>query len=225
MLSQIGRRSLLTSSIVRRCAVTNAARVVGRAFASLPSDSGDGGSPPKIHNSFAGPGYDWQDPLRFRGLLTDEETAVWDMAQSFCQGELLPGICEANRHEIPCDHKMMKKMGEMGFLGATIPEYYGGAGLGYVSYGLLATEVERVDSSYRSAMSVQSSLVMYPIYAYGTEEMKQKYLPELAAGNLIGCFGLTVSIVFLPFWYLFLPDTPRQIKLKLFSSFSSPQHK
>ena len=86
----------------------------------------------------------------------------------------------------------MRKMGGMGFLGSTIPEYYGGAGLNYVSYGLMATEVERVDSSYRSAMSVQSSLVMHPIYAFGNEEMKKKYLPELARGDLVGCFGLTV---------------------------------
>ena len=100
----------------------------------------------------------------------------------------------ANRHEETFNHNDMKKMGDMGLLGSTIPEYYGGAELGYVSYGLIATEVERVDSSYRSAMSVQSSLVMHPIYAFGNEELKMKYLPELAAGNLVGCFGLTVSI-------------------------------
>ena len=99
----------------------------------------------------------------------------------------------ANRNEEPFNHNDMKKMGEMGLLGPTIPEYYGGAGLGYVSYGLIATEVERVDSSYRSAMSVQSSLVMHPIYAFGSEELKMKYLPELAQGNIVGCFGLTVS--------------------------------
>ena len=99
----------------------------------------------------------------------------------------------ANRNEEFLDHALMKQMGGLGLLGPTIPEKYGGAGLSYVSYGLIATEVERVDSAYRSAMSVQSSLVMHPIYAYGSEMQKRKYLPELAAGNLIGCFGLTVS--------------------------------
>ena len=138
--------------------------------------------------------YDWMDPLRFRDELKEEEVAVWDAARAFCQGELQPLILEANRYEHTLDHALMQKMGQVGLLGATIPTEYGGAGLGYVSYGLLATEVERVDSSYRSAMSVQSSLVMYPIYAYGTQELKEKYLPELASGNLIGCFGLTVRI-------------------------------
>lgn len=100
-------------------------------------------------------------------------------------------IVEANRHEKTLDHGLMRKMGEVGLLGATVPSEYGGSGLGYVSYGLLATEVERVDSAYRSAMSVQSSLVMHPIFEYGTEEMRRKFLPELASGNFIGCFGLT----------------------------------
>jgi glutaryl-CoA dehydrogenase len=123
--------------------------------------------------------------------LTEEECNVWDMAHAFCQQELQPRILLANRNEETFDHAMMQELGRVGLLGATLPERYGGAGLGYVSYGLLTTEVERVDSGYRSAMSVQSSLVMYPIYQYGTEEMKRKYLPELAAGNLVGCFGLT----------------------------------
>ena len=135
--------------------------------------------------------YNWQDPLQFREQLTDDEVAVWDMARNFCQSELLPGIVQANRHEIPLDHTGMQKMGEVGLLGATIPTKYGGSGLSYVSYGLLATEVERVDSAYRSAMSVQSSLVMFPIFAYGSEKLKLKYLPELAAGRMVGCFGLT----------------------------------
>lgn len=135
--------------------------------------------------------YDWHDPFRFREQLTDDEVVVWDMARTFCQSELLPGIVQANRHEIPLDHTGMQKMGEVGLLGATVPIKYGGSGLSYVSYGLLATEVERVDSAYRSAMSVQSSLVMYPIYAYASEELKSKYLPELAAGRMVGCFGLT----------------------------------
>lgn len=114
-------------------------------------------------DAFGGDSYQWEDPLRLRSQLSEEELAVWDMGRAFCEGELMPGIVEANRHEIPCDKAMMKKMGEIGMLGPTIPEEYGGAGLGYVSYGLLATEVERVDSAYRSAMSVQSSLVMYPV--------------------------------------------------------------
>lgn len=136
--------------------------------------------------------YQWEDPFLFRETqLHEEERQVWDMAHSFCQQELQPQILEANRHEKSLDKAGMKAMGEVGLLGATIPERYGGAGLGYVSYGLLASEVERVDSGYRSAMSVQSSLVMYPIFAYGSEEQRSKYLPELAAGNLVGCFGLT----------------------------------
>jgi glutaryl-CoA dehydrogenase len=167
-----------------------------RLFSTLKHDDDDNDNDENHHvNAFGGPGYDWKDPFRFRDQLTEEEVAVWDAARSFCQGELQPIILEANRHEKTLDHDLMKKMGEVGLLGATIPVEYGGVGLGYVSYGLLATEVERVDSSYRSAMSVQSSLVMYPIYAYGTEEMKRKYLPELASGNLVGCFGLTVCMI------------------------------
>lgn len=135
--------------------------------------------------------YDWKDPFRLRDQLTEEETAVWHTAHHFCQTELQPLIVEANRHEKTLDHEIMRKMGEVGLLGATLPPQYGGAGLGYVSYGLLVTEVERVDSAYRSAMSVQSSLVMHPIFQYGTEDMRRKFLPELASGKFIGCFGLT----------------------------------
>lgn len=153
------------------------------------SDDDDEATPVK-KDAFGGSSYQWEDPLRLRSQLDEEELAVWDAARAFCDGELMPGITEANRHEI-FDKSIMKAMGQVGMLGPTIPPQYGGAGLGYVSYGLLATEVERVDSSYRSAMSVQSSLVMYPIYTYGTEEMRKKYLPELASGNMIGCFGLT----------------------------------
>lgn len=116
---------------------------------------------------------------------------VQDAANAFCQQELQPRIMMANRNEETMDKALMQQMGSLGLLGPTIPEKYGGGGLGYVSYGLIAAEVERVDSAYRSAMSVQSSLVMYPIYAYGSDKQKMKYLPELAQGNLIGCFGLT----------------------------------
>ncbi|OAN52818.1 acyl-CoA dehydrogenase [Magnetospirillum moscoviense] len=123
-------------------------------------------------------------------MLTEEERLIRDSARSYCQERLMPRIIEANRHEI-FHREIMNEMGELGFLGPTTPEEYGGAGVNYVAYGLVAREVERVDSGYRSAMSVQSSLVMYPIYAYGTEEQKKKYLPRLATGELIGCFGLT----------------------------------
>lgn len=133
---------------------------------------------------------DWKDPLLLDHQLREEEWAVRDTARSYSQDKLMPRILEANRREV-FDRTIMTEMGSLGLLGATIPEEYGGAGLGYVSYGLIAREVERVDSGYRSAMSVQSSLVMYPIYAYGTEEQRNKFLPKLASGEWIGCFGLT----------------------------------
>jgi len=131
----------------------------------------------------------WDDVLLLEESLTEEERMIRDQAKAFCQSELMPGILEANRHE-KFDRNLMSKMGEMGFLGPTI-HGFDCAGVGYVSYGLIAREVEAVDSGYRSAMSVQSSLVMYPIYAYGSEEQKKKYLPKLASAELIGCFGLT----------------------------------
>ena len=131
----------------------------------------------------------WDDVLLLENSLNEEERMIRDQAASFCQSELMPGILEANRHEI-FDRDLMSKMGEMGFLGSTI-DGYDCAGVGYVSYGLIAREVERVDSGYRSAMSVQSSLVMYPIYAYGSDEQKDKFLPKLATAEWIGCFGLT----------------------------------
>jgi glutaryl-CoA dehydrogenase len=133
--------------------------------------------------------FDWQDPLNFNDLLNDEERLVMEQARAFCQEKLMPRILLASRHE-KFDRAIMNELGEMGFLGATI-QGYGCAGVNSVCYGLIAREVERVDSGYRSAMSVQSSLVMYPIYAYGTEEQRQKYLPKLATGELVGCFGLT----------------------------------
>ncbi len=134
--------------------------------------------------------FKWDDPFLFNDQLTDEERMIRDTARKYCQDKLMPRILEANRHEI-FHREIMDEMGGMGFLGSTIPEEYGGAGLNHVAYGLIAREVERVDSGYRSAMSVQSSLVMYPIYTYGTEEQRKKYLPKLARGELIGCFGLT----------------------------------
>jgi len=136
------------------------------------------------------PTFKWDDPFLLNDQLTDEERMIRDTARKYCQDKLQPRILEANRHET-FHREIMDEMGSMGFLGSTIPEEYGGAGLNHVAYGLIAREVERVDSGYRSAMSVQSSLVMYPIYTYGTEEQKKKYLPNLASGKWIGCFGLT----------------------------------
>ncbi len=134
--------------------------------------------------------FKWDDPFLLNDQLTDEERMIRDTARKYCQDKLQPRILEANRHEV-FHREIMDEMGSMGFLGSTIPEEYGGAGLNHVAYGLIAREVERVDSGYRSAMSVQSSLVMYPIYTYGTEEQRIKYLPNLASGKWIGCFGLT----------------------------------
>ncbi|HZH27220.1 MAG TPA: acyl-CoA dehydrogenase [Azospirillaceae bacterium] len=136
------------------------------------------------------PAFDWQDPLLLEEELTEEERLVRDTARGYCQDQLMPRVLEANRHEI-FHREIMNEMGALGLLGATLPETYGCAGTSYVAYGLIAREVERVDSGYRSAMSVQSSLVMHPIYAYGTEEQRRRYLPGLAKGELVGCFGLT----------------------------------
>ena len=135
------------------------------------------------------PSFDWEDSFLLRDQLTDEERMVTDSARQFFQNELMPGIIEANRNE-KFDRNIMRQMGEMGLLGVTI-EGYGCAGLSSVAYGLIAKEVEAVDSGYRSAMSVQSSLVMHPIWAYGTEEQRERYLPKLATGEYVGCFGLT----------------------------------
>ncbi len=134
--------------------------------------------------------FDWADPLQLSGQLTDTERMVRDTARSYCQDKLLPRVQNAFRHE-QTDREIFNEMGALGLLGPTIPEQYGGAGLNYVSYGLIAREVERVDSGYRSMMSVQSSLVMVPIFEFGTEAQKMKYLPRLATGEWVGCFGLT----------------------------------
>ena len=134
--------------------------------------------------------FDWSDPFDLDHQLTDEERMVRDTAAAYAQENLQPRVTEAYLNE-NFDREIMREMGNLGLLGATISPEYGGAGLGYVSYGLIAREVERVDSGYRSAMSVQSSLVMHPINAYGSEEQRRKYLPGLAKGELVGCFGLT----------------------------------
>lgn len=135
------------------------------------------------------PSFEWSDPFLLHDQLTEEEQMVQRSAHDFCQSELMPGILQANRHE-NFDRNIMRQMGELGLLGVTI-EGYGCAGLSNVAYGVIAKEVEAVDSGYRSAMSVQSSLVMHPIWAYGTEAQKEKYLPKLASGEYVGCFGLT----------------------------------
>jgi glutaryl-CoA dehydrogenase len=135
-------------------------------------------------------GFVWDDPLRLESQLTEDERMLRDAARDFAQSTLQPRVIAAYRDEAVAP-ELFPLMGEAGLLGVTIPEEYGGLAAGYVTYGLVAREIERVDSGYRSMMSVQSSLVMYPIYAYGTEEQRQKYLPGLASGKLIGCFGLT----------------------------------
>ncbi|MCC5885324.1 MAG: acyl-CoA dehydrogenase [Gammaproteobacteria bacterium] len=132
----------------------------------------------------------WEDPLAMEGLLTEEERLVRDTARGYAQDRLLPRVLEANRQE-HFHREIMNELGDLGMLGATLPEAYGCAGVNHVCYGLMAREVERVDSGYRSAMSVQSSLVMHPIHAYGNEAQRQKYLPKLASGEWVGCFGLT----------------------------------
>ena len=134
--------------------------------------------------------FNWEDPLLLDAQLEDDERMIRDSARAYAQEKLQPRVIKAYREE-KAEPGIFAEMGEMGLLGSTIPEEYGGIGAGYVAYGLVAREIERVDSGYRSMMSVQSSLVMYPIYAYGTEEQRQKYLPKLAAGEWIGCFGLT----------------------------------
>jgi len=141
------------------------------------------------HATAEGP-FDWQDPLLLTSQLSEDERMVSESARQFCQDRLMPVVRDMHRHE-SFDPGLMREFGELGFLGSTLPEQYGGAGLNYVSYGLIAREVERVDSGFRSAMSVQSSLVMHPIHAYGTEAQRMKYLPKLATGEFIGCFGLT----------------------------------
>ncbi|WP_323060765.1 acyl-CoA dehydrogenase [Aeromonas hydrophila] len=134
--------------------------------------------------------FDWQDPFFLDGQLSEEERLIRDAARDYCQARLMPRVLEANRRE-QFDRTIMNELGELGLLGATLPEQYGCAGVNHVAYGLIAREVERVDSGYRSAMSVQSSLVMHPIHAYGDEAQRQRWLPGLARGELVGCFGLT----------------------------------
>jgi len=134
--------------------------------------------------------FNWEDPFLLEDQLNEEERMIRDTAKAYCQDKLMPRIIEANRNGV-FHREIMNEMGELGLLGSTIPEEFGGVGANYTSYGLVAREVERIDSGYRSAMSVQSSLVMHPIFAYGDDEQRNKYLPKLASGELVGCFGLT----------------------------------
>ena len=134
--------------------------------------------------------FHWEDPFNFEEQLTEEERLIRDSTREFCQDKLASRILEANRRE-EFDREILNEMGSMGMLGSVLPEEYGGSGTSYVGYGLVSREVERVDSGYRSAMSVQSSLVMYPIFTYGSEDQKKRFLPKLATGEIAGCFGLT----------------------------------
>ena len=152
--------------------------------------SQEGKSSPKPAAVLKDADFVWEDPLGLEGELTEEERMIRDSVRGFAQDKLMPRVRLAWRDET-VDKALLPEMGALGLLGPTIPEEYGGAGLGYVAYGLIARELERVDSGYRSTLSVQSSLVMHPIYAYGSEAQKRKYLPKLAKAELVGCFGLT----------------------------------
>src|SRR6185369_13992499 len=169
-----------------RCLIRRAKRPTGAAMAiaATPMKSAARGI-----SADAKP-FDWEDPFVLDAQLTEEEIAIRDVARDYCQDKLMPRVIEANRHE-KFHREIMNEMGALGLLGSTLPEKYGCAATNYTVYGLVAREVEAVDSGYRSAMSVQSSLVMHPIYAYGTEEQRMKYLPKLASGEWVGCFGLT----------------------------------
>ncbi|MFE8072478.1 acyl-CoA dehydrogenase [Marinobacteraceae bacterium S3BR75-40.1] len=136
------------------------------------------------------PEFDWADPFHLDEQLTEEERLIQATARQYCQEQLMPRVTQAHRQETH-DRGIFRQLGDLGLLGATLPEVYGGSGVSYVAYGLIAREVERVDSGYRSAMSVQSSLVMHPLHAYGSEAQKRRYLPRLASGEWVGCFGLT----------------------------------
>ncbi|KAI9218385.1 acyl-CoA dehydrogenase [Blastocladiella britannica] len=167
---------VIASTLRRRAATPAVFAAATRSLASAPG-------PAKFVK------FDWEDAFNLKAQLTEEETQVMESARAYCQEKLFPRVLKANRHET-FDREIMSEMGELGLLGATI-KGYDCAGVSSVAYGLIAREVERVDSGYRSAMSVQSSLVMHPIYAYGTEAQREKYLPKLASGELVGCFGLT----------------------------------
>ena len=156
----------------------------------MPRAASTEGKPTKPKPILKDADFNWEDPLDLEGELSEDERMIRDSVRAFAQDKLMPRVRLAWREE-RVDKELLPEMGALGLLGPTIPEEYGGAGLGYVAYGLIARELERVDSGYRSTLSVQSSLVMHPIYAYGSEAQKTKYLPKLATAELIGCFGLT----------------------------------
>src|SRR3954447_21851009 len=160
-------------------------RKIGETEMTASPIATTGEKPEETRSKGAAARFQWEDPLLLEDQLTEDERMVRDSARAYAQDKLMPRVLEANRHE-HFHREIMTEMGELGLLGPTI-DGYGCAGVGYVSYGLIAREVERVDSGYRSAMSVQSSLVMHPIHAYGTEEQRQKYLPKLATGEWVGC--------------------------------------
>src|SRR5919199_1811866 len=145
---------------------------------------------PKLKDASAPASFQWEDPFLLDEQLTDDERMIRDTARQYAQDRLLPRVIEAYREE-KTDRAIFNEMGALGLLGVTLPEDYGCAGASYVAYGLVAREIERVDSGYRSMMSVQSSLVMYPIHAYGSEIQRERWLPDLASGDKVGCFGLT----------------------------------
>ncbi|MGQ0457709.1 MAG: acyl-CoA dehydrogenase [Hyphomicrobium sp.] len=159
---------------------------MSQSAASKPANDGD----PRVEPAQPRAAFDWLDPLGLETLFSDDERMIRESARKFAAAHLASRVTADHRNET-FDRSILRDMGAMGFLGATIPEAYGGAGVNAVSYGLIAREIERVDSGYRSAMSVQSSLVMHPIHAYGDEAQRKKYLPGLASGDLVGCFGLT----------------------------------
>ncbi|POY70286.1 hypothetical protein BMF94_6712 [Rhodotorula taiwanensis] len=172
-----------------RLPIQRLARTIAQRASLARSITSEAKAPAALTKTPAFAPYEWDDPLKVRTLLSEEEESILDMAQSYCQERLAPRVTEAYRNE-NFDRSILSEMGELGLLGPTI-QGYGCAGVSSVAYGLVAREVERIDSGYRSAMSVQSSLVMHPINAFGSEELKEKYLPRLAKGEIVGCFGLT----------------------------------
>ncbi|KCV68231.1 glutaryl-CoA dehydrogenase, mitochondrial [Fonticula alba] len=186
MISALARRAPTAAAAGARAFTTSAARAISlpAGHVAASSQPGDVAAEANVYTS-----YDWTDPLNLASCLTDEERMIQSQVSAYCQRELLPRAREANSKE-HFDRAIMREMGALGMLGSTI-DGYGCPGVNSVSYGLMAREVERVDSGYRSAMSVQSSLVMYPIYVFGSEEQRSKYLPRLATGEIIGAFGLT----------------------------------
>jgi glutaryl-CoA dehydrogenase len=178
------KKKMLNAALWRRASAFGFRRATSAAGLSTATSES-----PQVSKSTRNLPFEWDDALRLDDQLTEDERAIRDMARGYCKDSLFPRVLEANRNE-HFDREIMREMGSLGLLGPTL-NGYGCAGVGYVAYGLIANAIESVDSGYRSAMSVQSSLVMWPIYSFGSEEQKEKYLPALARGDLVGCFGLT----------------------------------